>query len=87
MIICKEHLQPGDMVSLDQCQTSTPGRLPNTARKEHMNNRLHGGALMIDHATGYIQCTNQVSLSMGEMLEGIRKFEQFGQKYGAKIKK
>ena len=53
MIIRKEHLQPGVMVSLDQYQTSTPGRLPNTAGKEHMNNRFHGGTLMLDHATGY----------------------------------
>ena len=85
MIICKEYLQPGDMVSLDQYQT--PGRLPNIAKKEHMNNHFHGGTLMIDHATGFIQCNNQVSLNMGETLEGIFEFEQLGSQYGVKVKK
>ena len=87
MMIRKGDLKPGDMVSLDQYHSSTPGRLPDSAGKEHLANCYHGGTLMFDHSSEYIHLHNQVSLNIGETLQGICAFEQFGSNYCVKIKK
>ena len=54
MAIRREHLHPGDCVSLDQYESSVRGRLLHTFGKEHTSERLVGGTIAVDHASGYV---------------------------------
>jgi hypothetical protein len=86
MAIKREDLQPGDCISMDQYVCKTPGRLPNTYGKEHSSNKYNGGTVFVDHASGYVYVHNQVSLRVGETLQGKHSFENFGDQYGIKFK-
>ena len=55
MMIKREHLSPGDCVSLDQYESSIRGRLPpQTKGKECTDEQYTGGTLFVDHASGMI---------------------------------
>lgn len=70
MALKRSNLEPGDMVSIDQYVSTVPGRLPKTKGKEPKSKKYTGGTLFVDHATGYIYLHNQVSLKVGETLQG-----------------
>jgi hypothetical protein len=57
----RDHLRPGQMVSLDQYMGSTPGRLPHTKGKELQKDKYTGGTIFVDHASGFVFIRNQVS--------------------------
>ena len=86
MMLRREHLQPGDCVSLDQYESSIPGRLPHTYGKEKKDHQYNGGTLFIDHAYSMVFIQHQVSLRTGETLQAKHKFEQLAHEYGVTIK-
>ena len=79
-------LQPGDQVLIDQYQSSFPGRLPHTKGKEKKKDQYTGGTIFVDHASGLVSISHQVSLKVGETLRSKRKFEQQAKQFGVKIK-
>ena len=85
MMLRREHLQPGDCVSLDQYESSIPGRLPHTYGKEKKDDQYNGGTLFIDHASSMVFIQHQVSLRTGETLQAKHKFEQLAREYGVTI--
>eukprot|EP00978_Attheya_sp_CCMP212_P003689 scaffold7769_cov53-Attheya_sp.AAC.4 len=80
-----QNLVPGQVVSTDQYETRTPGRLANTFGKEKEKMRYNGGTIYVDHATKLIYITNQVSLRTDETICGKEKFEKHAREYGIKI--
>ena len=86
MVLKRDHLLPGDCISVDQCVCKTPGRLPHAFGKEAKTNKCSGGTLMVDHASGFIWIKNQVSLRIGETLRCKHEFEKFASDYGVKLK-
>ena len=59
-----EDLKPGQRVSIDQYVSSVPGvRSVNQPDAEY-GLRYIGGTIFCDHATGYIVCAHQSSLSV-----------------------
>ena len=86
MVLKRDHLLPGDCISMDQCVCEPPGQLPHTFGKEAKTNKYSGGTLMVDHASGFIWIKNQVSLRIGETLRCKHEFEKFASDYGVKLK-
>ena len=86
MAIKRGDHKPGDCVSMDQYVCKVPGRLPHTFGKERSENKYSGGTVFIDHASGYVYLHNQVSLRVGETLQGKHKFEDFAGDYGVRIR-
>ena len=85
MVIRRDATKPGSHISTDQWVSRLPGRLPNTYGREQMDQRYHGGTLFFDHYSGYIHVHCQVSLRIGETLEGKHAFERFAKQYGVKL--
>lgn len=86
MKLKKNHLRPGDCVLVDQYQTPIPGCLPNTYGKEKKEEQFTGGTICVDHASGYIHHTHQVSLRVGETLKALQYFERFSREHNITIK-
>jgi hypothetical protein len=51
MKLKEEHLEPGQMVSIDQYISAVPGRLPHTKGKEAKKDKYNGGTIFGDHAS------------------------------------
>ena len=86
MAIRRDHLNPGDCVSIDQYICSTRGRLAHTKGREPITSRYRGGTIFVDHASSYIFINHQVSLDVTQTLQGKHKFEKDADLYGIKIK-
>ena len=86
MSIRREDLNPGDCISMDQYQARVPGRLPSTYGKEPPNKQYSGGTIFVDHSSGYVHINHQVSLRMGDTLQGKHDFERFAEQYGVRLK-
>ena len=86
MVIKREHLHPGDCISMDQYVCRQQGRLATSYGKENTSKKYNGGTIFVDHATGYIYVHNQVSLRTGETLQGKHELEQFAAQHGVRIK-
>ena len=71
----EDHLQPGDCILLNQYESSTQGRLPNTQGHEAESDKFWGGTIAVDHASGKIWVYHQVSLQAGENLQAKHKIE------------
>jgi hypothetical protein len=87
MAIRQGDLQPGDCISIDQYISALPGRLPHTKGKESKDERYNGGTMFVDHASGLLYLQHQVALTAGETLRAKKKFEQFADQYGIRIKR
>ena len=85
-VLSREHLEPGDCVSVDQYISGTKGRLATSKGKEKDTFKFQGGMLAVDHASGAIFIKHQVSLRGGETLQAKRSFEQWARDAGVKIK-
>ena len=86
MLIRAHDLLPGDCASVDQYVCHTGGRLPNTKGKEKDQKRFCGGLITVDHASGFIHLTHQVSLYGGETLRAKHSFEHLARGFGFSIK-
>jgi hypothetical protein len=80
-----DNLKPGDRVSLHQYVSSVPGRLAHTYGKEKKRDKLTGGTIFVDHATGHVFIYNQVSARAGETLIDKKKYECFALDSGVSV--
>ena len=76
MAICQGDLDPGDCISVDQCVSGSPGCLPHAKGKEQDKDKHHGGAVFVDHASGFVFIENQVALTAGKTSHAKKMFEQ-----------
>lgn len=67
-ILSANRYQPGDLVSMDQFVSGTPGRLFSGYGREPQHNRFQGGTIFNDAASGAIWVEHQVSLGAGETI-------------------
>jgi hypothetical protein len=75
-------LFPGQKVSVDHFICSTRGRLLHTYGKEDPKQQYAGGAMFVDHATGYLFVSPQVHMTTHETLESKEKFEKHCRDFG-----
>jgi hypothetical protein len=87
MILKRDTTEPGDCVSVNQYTSSVLGRLPHTKGKEKKEEKYNGGTIFVDHATGYIHLTHQVSLRAGETVNAKLNFERFAAQHGVYVKR
>jgi hypothetical protein len=87
MILKRDTTEPGDCVSMDQYVSTVLGRLPNTKGKEKKDEKFNGGTIFVDHATGYVYLTYQVSLRAGETINAKTSFERFAMQHGIQVKR
>ena len=71
---------------MDQYICKIPGRLAHTKGKEPISTRYNGGTIFSDHSSQFVFLHNQVSLRVGETLQGKHDFESLGGEYGIKFK-
>jgi hypothetical protein len=83
--LVRDDLKPGDRVSLDQYVSSVPGRLAHTYGKEKKRDKLTGGTIFVDHATGHVFIYTQVSARAGETLIGKKKYERLALDSGVSV--
>jgi hypothetical protein len=83
--LVRDDLKPGDRVSLDQYVLSVPGRLAHTYGKEKKRDKLTGGTIFVDHATGHVFIYNQVSARAGETIMGKKKYERLALDSGVSV--
>ncbi len=69
--------QVGDLVSIDQFVSGTPGWLFSGYGREAQNNQFHGGTIFNDAASGAIWVEHQVSLGAGETICAKEQFEEW----------
>ena len=86
MALRREAMEAGDMVSMDQYICKTPGRLFHTKGKERLSKRFMGGIIFVNHKSGFAREYHQVSLRVGDTLQGKHLFEKFANEYGVKLK-
>ena len=86
MSIRREDLQPGDCISMDQCQARVPGRLPTAHGCEPTQTKYVGGTTFVDHSSGCIHVHHQSSLRSGDTIQGKHAFKQPADQCGIKFK-
>lgn len=77
-----DNLLPGQRVSVDHFVCSTKGRLTHTQGKEDPKTQYCGGALFVDHASGYIFIQEQVHLNTHETIDAKQQFEEHCRDFG-----
>ncbi|EEC45027.1 predicted protein [Phaeodactylum tricornutum CCAP 1055/1] len=73
--IKKEHLSPGQQVSVDHFICSAKGRLSSSKGKTTDDRMFSGGCLFVDHASSLVHVEHQVSLTSHETLQAKHRFE------------
>ena len=86
MALRREAMEAGDMVSMDQYICKTPGRLFHMKGKECLSKRCMGDTIFVDHKSGFAREYHQISLRVGDTLQGKHLFEKFANEYGVKLK-
>jgi GAG-pre-integrase domain len=81
----KDHLFPGQCVSVDHFVCSTKGRLYMSRGKTSESTMYSGGAIFVDHASKLIFVEHQVNLTTHETLLGKHKFEAFARESGVVV--
>ena len=84
--LCRDDLHPREQISIDQCVSQTPGRLPNTPGREKQDRQHNGGSTFVDHASAFAQLFHQISLKVGETLLSKHRLESKTATCGVKIK-
>jgi hypothetical protein len=78
----QDDLYPGQKVSVDHFICSTRGRLKHTFGKEDTRQQYSGGAIFVDHASGYIFVKHQVLMNTHETIESKESFESHCRDFG-----
>ena len=81
-VLKEGNLFPGQKVSVDHFICSTRGRLTSTYGKENTKDQYHGGALFVDHASGYIFVNEQVHLNTHETIKSKEEYEKHCRDFG-----
>ena len=79
-------LQPGGRVSTDQYEYRVKKLLPYTKGKEDPHKMLGGGAIFVDHASGFVKIYNQVSLGDIDTVFSKERYEYQAADVDVKIK-
>ena len=87
MALQRNHLNPGECVSIDHYESSVRGRLPHTTGRKASYQKYVGGTIFVDHASGYPKCFHQVSLSASDTVRSKRRFKQDAHNQNARIAK
>jgi len=80
-----DDLQPGDCVSVDQIESSTPGYIDTYSGKPP-STRYHAASLYVDHASCFMYLKRHYSTGGAEAVEGKQQFVQSAHSYGIKVK-
>ncbi len=75
-ILSANQYQVGDLVSMDQFVSGTPGQLFSGYGHEAQHKWFHGGTIFNDAASGAIWVEHQVSLGAGETICAKEQFEE-----------
>ena len=81
-VLKKDHLLPGQCMSVDHFVFNTKGWLYTSRGKMSPNDMYDGGCIYFDHASGYIHCEHQINLTTHETLQAKEHFEQMCCDYG-----
>jgi hypothetical protein len=68
------HLKPGDCVSCDQLESTSPGLIP-VYKGTPTNSSYHAGTLFIDHASCYLYFTPHISTGAIEAVQAKQDFK------------
>jgi len=85
MELKKNDLLPGQRVSVDHYQSAVPGRLYTSKGSTDEKDMFHGGAIYVDHASGYVILRHQVSFGSSDTLRGKLEFERLAYNDGVVI--
>ena len=67
-VLKKDHLLPGQCMSVDDFVCNTKGQLYMSCGKTSPNDMYDGGCIDFDHTLGFIHCEHQVNLTTHETL-------------------
>jgi hypothetical protein len=81
-ILRRDHMKPGDMISVDQYESTVCGRLPNSFGKKPLHQKYCGGTIYVDHTSIYIFAYNQVTLGAGDTIRGKSAFKYMARQHG-----
>ena len=81
-IMKQDHLLPGQATSIDHFECHSKGRLFSGYGKNDDDQKFCGGALFVDHASGYVHVEFQRGHSSHETVESVIKFEKQCQDFG-----
>lgn len=84
-LLKQDQLFPGQRVSVDHFHASVSGRRLETYGKEPEDRRYVGGAIFVDHCSGYIYITLQSHLNSHETLKAKQEFERMCHDYGVVV--
>lgn len=85
--ITKNNLLPGQEVSVDHFKCSTKGRLFTSMGKTSDSDMYSGGALFIDHASGYVDVQFQTQPNTHETIKSKTAFEMHCRDYGVLVQR
>jgi hypothetical protein len=74
-ILSANALSPGDLVYVDQYESSIRGQLQHTYGKEKRSSMYCGGTIFVDVASGMVHVYHQVSLAAADTLLSKAQFE------------
>jgi hypothetical protein len=83
--IDSEDLQPGDKVSVDQIESTTPGYV-DIYKEKPTTARFTAALVYVDHASRYTFVKCHYTTSGMEAIEGKQRFEQLASSFSMKIK-
>lgn len=75
MSLKAEDLMPGQRVSMDHYECRQPGRL-YASKGSSRAQSFCGGAIFVDHATGYVSIQHQVTLGAADTIQSKVRFER-----------
>ena len=79
------HLEPGDCVSGDQVESSTPGLIP-AYHGSPTTQSYHAGTLFVDHSSCFLHFTPHQSTGSSEAISAKHSFELQASYYNHQIK-
>ena len=85
MELKKNDLLPGQRVSVDHYQSSQTGRLYTSRGGTSSDDMFHGGAIFVDHASGFVVLRHQVSLSATDTIRSKMEYERIADSAGVVI--
>ena len=81
----REDMKPGDVVSVDQLESATPGFMGQITGRL-TKQRIVGSTIFVDQASDFTYIHHQTSMSSEETVQGKEAFERFAKSHGVHIK-
>ena len=72
----KGDLFPGQRVSIDHYQSAQPERLYKSRGGTNARDMFWGGAIFVDHASGYVDVRHQATLNAADTVKAKLGYEQ-----------